>query len=186
MRYKYRCRYPTALAPFPHKHLPSPIGKARHAIDRTFTQSSSGIGVGLLGAVIGGLAAREVSDAAVRTRNRKEMESGTYHPRPHHDTEKARVISTVVGALVGGLGANALEKRFEAARERDWEQQQLWEKRWGRERDLPHYDTGKEHERDHGRGRTRGQRHDDWNDGYPSDRRRSQRLRSEERYQYRN
>lgn len=43
-------------------HFRSPPGKARRAIDSTFTQSSSGIGVCLLGAVVGGLAAREVSN----------------------------------------------------------------------------------------------------------------------------
>ncbi|KAK1597784.1 uncharacterized protein LY79DRAFT_666583 [Colletotrichum navitas] len=168
----------------------SPIGKARHAIDNTFTQSSSGIGVGLLGAVIGGLAAREVSDATVRTRNRKEMENGTYRPRSPREIEKARVITTVVGALVGGLGANALERRFEVARQRDREQQEAWERKWGRERDLPHYDTGRDHELDHGRGRPRNRRRDEWDDGYfrdhPYDDRRAGRLRSEERYTYRN
>ncbi|OHE92299.1 hypothetical protein CORC01_12414 [Colletotrichum orchidophilum] len=166
----------------------SPIGKVRHAVDSTFTQSSSGIGVGLLGAVVGGLAAREVSDATVRSRNRKEIDNGTYRPRSPRETEKARVISTVVGALVGGLGANAIERRFEVARERDREQQLAWERKWGRERNLPHYDTGRDHDWDNGRGRLRNRRRDEWNDGYPDygyeDRR--GRLRSEERYSYRN
>ncbi|KAK2010283.1 hypothetical protein LZ32DRAFT_607599 [Colletotrichum eremochloae] len=168
----------------------SPISKARHAIDNTFTQSSSGIGVGLLGAVVGGLAAREVSDATVRTRNRKEMEHGTYRPRSPREAEKARVITTVVGALVGGLGANALERRFEVARQRDREQQEAWERKWGRERDLPHYDTGRDHELNHGRGRSRDRRRDQWDDAYsrdhPYDDRRAGRLRSEERCAYRN
>ncbi|GKT49435.1 uncharacterized protein ColSpa_09616 [Colletotrichum spaethianum] len=133
-RYRPRSLPPQALAvgrPRSRSRPRSPIGKARHALDNTFTQSSSGIGVGLLGAVVGGLAAREVSDATVRTRNRKEMENGTFRPRSPRETEKARVISTVVGALVGGLGANAIEKRFEVARRRDREQQEAWERRWG-------------------------------------------------------
>ncbi|KAJ0298991.1 hypothetical protein COL5a_009646 [Colletotrichum fioriniae] len=158
----------------------SPIGKARHAVDHTFTQSSSGIGVGLLGAVVGGLAAREVSDATVRSRTRKEMENGTYRPRSPREAEKARVISTVVGALVGGLGANAIERRFEVARERDREQQLAWERKWGR---------GRDHDVDHGRGRLRNRHRDEWNDGYPDygyQDRRGGRLRSEERYSYRN
>ncbi|WDK09526.1 hypothetical protein CGRA01v4_00805 [Colletotrichum graminicola] len=193
-RHRPRSLPPQALAlggrPRSRSRPRSPIGKARHAIDNTFTQSSSGIGVGLLGAVIGGLAAREVSDATVRTRNRKEMENGTYRPRSPRETEKARVITTVVGALVGGLGANALERRFEIARQRDREQQEAWERKWGRERDLPHYDTGRDHELDHGRGRPRNRRRDEWDDGYPRDHpyddRRAGRLRSEERYTYRN
>ncbi|KAJ3943887.1 uncharacterized protein N0V96_006820 [Colletotrichum fioriniae] len=159
---------------------PDPIGKARHAVDHTFTQSSSGIGVGLLGAVVGGLAAREVSDATVRSRTRKEMENGTYRPRSPREAEKARVISTVVGALVGGLGANAIERRFEVARERDREQQLAWERKWGR---------GRDHDVDHGRGRLRNRHRDEWNDGYPDygyQDRRGGRLRSEERYSYRN
>ncbi|OLN91996.1 hypothetical protein CCHL11_01657 [Colletotrichum chlorophyti] len=172
-----------------HSRSRSPISKARHAVDNTFSQSSSGIGVGLLGAVVGGLAAREVSDATVRSRNRKEMENGTYHPRSTRESDKARVISTVVGALVGGLGANALERRFESARAKDREQQEAWERKWGRERDLPHYDMGKDHELDHGRGRPRDRRRDDWDDrfrGRDYEDRYSGRLRSEERYQYRN
>ncbi|KAF0316569.1 hypothetical protein GQ607_016215 [Colletotrichum asianum] len=142
----------------PRSRPRTPLSKARHTVDHTFSNSSSGIGVGLLGAVVGGLAAREVSDAALRNRTRKEIEKGTYHPRSPHDAEKARVISTVVGALVGGLGANALERRFESARERDHVQQAAWERRWGRE-----------HERDHGRGRPRARRHDDWDDDYYRD-----------------
>ncbi|KAK1998873.1 hypothetical protein LX36DRAFT_633582 [Colletotrichum falcatum] len=192
-RHRPRSLPPQALSlgrPRSRSRPRSPIGKARHAIDNTFTQSSSGIGVGLLGAVIGGLAAREVSDAAVRTRNRKEMEHGTYRPRSPHEIEKARVITTVVGALVGGLGANALEKRFEVARQRDREQQEAWERKWGRERDLPHYDTGRDHELYHGRGRPHDRRRDEWDDGcswdHPCDDRRAARLRSEERYAYRN
>ncbi|GKT57288.1 hypothetical protein ColTof4_11441 [Colletotrichum tofieldiae] len=192
-RHRPRSLPPQALAvgrPRSRSRPRSPIGKALHAIDNTFTQSSSGIGVGLLGAVVGGLAAREVSDATVRTRNRKEIENGTYRPRSPRETEKARVISTVVGALVGGLGANALERRFEVARHRDREQQESWERKWGRERDLPHYDTGRDHEMDHGRGRPRDRRRDEWDDGYsrdyPYDDRRAGRLRSEERYAYRN
>ncbi|KAJ0166286.1 hypothetical protein CTA2_7927 [Colletotrichum tanaceti] len=192
-RYRPRSLPPQALAvgrPRPRSRPRSPIGKARHAIDNTFTESSSGIGVGLLGAVVGGLAAREVSDATVRTRNHKEMENGTYRPRSPRETEKARVISTVVGALVGGLGANALERRFEVARRRDREQQEAWERKWGRERDLPHYDTGRDHEMDHGRGRPRDRRRDEWHDGYPRDYpydgRRTGRLRSEERFAYKN
>ncbi|WYZ37409.1 hypothetical protein EsH8_II_000915 [Colletotrichum jinshuiense] len=173
----------------PRSRSRSPISKARHAVDNTFTQSSSGIGVGLLGAVVGGLAAREVSEATFRSRNRKEMENGTYHPRSPRETEKTRVISTVVGALVGGLGANALERRFEAARERDREQQLAWEKKWGRERNLPQYDTGRDHGLDHGRGRPRDRHRDDWVNSYPRDYvyddRRAGRLRSEERYPYR-
>ncbi|ROT34950.1 hypothetical protein SODALDRAFT_353392 [Sodiomyces alkalinus F11] len=140
-----------------------PIDKARDAADRTFSQTPSGLGVGLLGAVVGGLAAREVNDTARARRHRTASSpppprrrspysprspyssssgsspvrhrhpgrGGNHHRNDDEDERTSRLVSTVVGALVGGLGANALERRFENARERHRAQQGAWERKWG-------------------------------------------------------
>ncbi|KAM0277976.1 hypothetical protein ACHAQH_005430 [Verticillium albo-atrum] len=113
-----------------HSHHRGPVGRARHAVDSTFTQTSSGLGVGLLGAVVGGLAAREASDAATRSRDKKDAVAGAYIGHSG-ETDRSRVVSTVVGAIVGGLGANAIEKRFENARGRHRREQEAWERKWG-------------------------------------------------------
>lgn len=84
--------------------------KARNTVQDTFTNTPSGIGVGVLGAILGGLAAHGAADATARSRS---------SPREH---QKARLISTVVGAAVGGLGANAFEKK-RANRQRDRERE---------------------------------------------------------------
>ena len=98
-----RRRDSSALSPVPRHRSRSPPDKARRALGATFTSSSSGLGVGVLGAIVGGLAAREVSDVA--TRRREAGRQG--------GSDKARLVSTLVGAAVGGLGANALERKFE-------------------------------------------------------------------------
>ncbi|KAK4242134.1 hypothetical protein C8A03DRAFT_29719 [Achaetomium macrosporum] len=86
----------------------SPLGKARALLASTFTPSTSGLGAGVLGAIVGGLAAAEVS----------EHHHHRHHHHHHHsdsrERERHRLLSTVVGAAVGGLGANAIEKRLEA------------------------------------------------------------------------
>lgn len=55
-------------------------------------------------------------------------------------------MSTIVGAAVGGLGANALEKRIEKSRSKTKDEQGRWEKKWGREAK----DSGDRRERDVG------------------------------------
>ncbi|EEY17308.1 predicted protein [Verticillium alfalfae VaMs.102] len=138
-----------------HSHDRSPIDRACRAVDSTFTQTSSGLGVGLLGAVVGGLAAREASDAATRSRDKKDASVGSYKGRKS-ETDRSRVVSTVVGAIVGGLGANAIEKRFEHARERHRREQEAWERKWGSPGGRPR--------RDDSRGRVYG-RDLGWSDG---------------------
>ncbi|KAI1428393.1 hypothetical protein F5Y12DRAFT_22929 [Xylaria sp. FL1777] len=104
----------------------SPIEKAKRFVDNTFTDSTTGLGVGVLGALVGGLAARE---AVELTSNREKK------PRSHdEDAEHKRnqLISTVVGAAVGALGANAVEKRLEVRRARDDIKQEKWERKWRR------------------------------------------------------
>ena len=69
----------------------SPMAKARHVLKDTFSQSNSGLGVGVLGAIVGGIAAREASEATIRAR-------GKGHSGDH---EKSRLVSTIIGAAVG-------------------------------------------------------------------------------------
>ncbi|TGJ80699.1 hypothetical protein E0Z10_g8069 [Xylaria hypoxylon] len=101
----------------------SPIGKAKRFVDSTFTDSTTGLGVGVLGALVGGLAARE---AVELTSNREKGHND--------DAERKRnqLIGTMVGAAVGALGANAVEKRIEVRRARDDIKQEKWERKWRR------------------------------------------------------
>ncbi|KAI1300773.1 hypothetical protein F5Y03DRAFT_223624 [Xylaria venustula] len=103
----------------------SPIEKAKRFVEGTFTDSTTGLGVGVLGALVGGLAAREAVDL---TSNRDRQHS---KGRGHDDAEHKRnqLIGTVVGAAVGALGANAVEKRIEVRRARD---DRAWERKWRR------------------------------------------------------
>ncbi|TPX13237.1 uncharacterized protein E0L32_006437 [Thyridium curvatum] len=113
-----------------HDHPHSPLDKARHALNHTFTPSTSGLGVGVLGAIVGGLAAREVSEATARNKEKSAPQHGS--GAKDEDRDRARLVSTLIGAAVGGLGANALEKRLEKGRKEDREEQEAWERKWGR------------------------------------------------------
>jgi hypothetical protein len=118
----------------------SPLGKARKFVGDTFTDSTTGISVGVLGALVGGLAAREAADYRYKGNNH------------HHDPEHKRnqLISTVVGAAVGALGANAIEKRIENHRARDEVKQERWERKWrpGDYTDGPDNSAGVEERRE--------------------------------------
>ncbi|KAG8160298.1 hypothetical protein KVR01_009834 [Diaporthe batatas] len=134
--------------PSAHAHSPvrhdsgprSPIQDARHLIHSTFSNSNSGLGIGVLGALAGGLIAhdRRVAD------------------------HKSPLIPTIVGAAVAGLAANAFEKRIEVAKVRNAEKQEAWERKWGPGlrpdmRDGPGQETG----RPRGRRRSSGIYYDD-------------------------
>ncbi|KAL1903683.1 hypothetical protein Sste5346_000312 [Sporothrix stenoceras] len=109
----------------------SPLEKVKHAADKTFSTSKSGIGVGVLGALVGGFAAHEAAEAASRARDKRDHR--------HHgskDHQKAALISTLVGAAVGGLGANAIGKRIEHHRQE-------------RNHDDDDYDRDRSRDRDH-------------------------------------
>lgn len=148
-----------------HERNVSPLSKARHVFNQTFSHSTSGLGVGVLGAIVGGLAAREASEATVRARNNNNHDGDHHHrPESHREHQKSRLISTIVGAAVGGLGANALEKRLEAARERDREKQAEWERKWGKDGGAERHRERDREPDDIRRGRRRKSRDDDSND----------------------
>lgn len=100
-----------------------PLEKARDLVDNTFTNSNTGLRVGVLGAIVGGLIAREASGAT------------THRPRSrgHRGSDNGPLVSTIVGAAVGGLAANAVEKRIEVGRVKTAEREEAWERKWGRD-----------------------------------------------------
>lgn len=117
----------------------SPIQDARHLIHNTFSNSNSGLGIGVLGALAGGLIAHEATGAGgTRSRARSHARRGPDHKSP--------LIPTIVGAAVAGLAANAFEKRMEVAKLRNAEKQEAWERKWG---------PGPEEDRGRRRGRRR-------------------------------
>ncbi|KAH8769788.1 hypothetical protein F5883DRAFT_551975 [Diaporthe sp. PMI_573] len=133
----------------------SPIQDARHLIHNTFSNSNSGLGLGVLGALAGGLIAHEASGGnGARSRARSHGRRGPDHKSP--------LIPTIVGAAVAGLAANAFEKRMEVAKVRNAEKQEAWERRWRPDsradmRDGPDEDRG----RRRGRRRSSGIYYDD-------------------------
>ncbi|KAF3070835.1 hypothetical protein GL218_00649 [Daldinia childiae] len=140
----------------------TPVDKARNFVDNNFSNSTAGLGIGVLGALVGGLAAREAVDATHKNNG--------HH---HHETpeqKRKQLIGTMVGAAVGALGANAVEKRLEVRRERDRLEQEEWERKYRPDRDViekreviarPRDSSGSSwrrdwDERDYGRSRSRG------------------------------
>ncbi|KAI1139783.1 hypothetical protein F5Y05DRAFT_332462 [Hypoxylon sp. FL0543] len=104
-----------------HGRTRSPVEKAKNFVDGAFTDSTAGLGVGVLGALVGGLAAREAVDATSK-------HSGHHHEDPA--LKRNQLIGTMVGAAVGALGANAVEKRLEVRREKERIKQERWERKF--------------------------------------------------------
>lgn len=121
----------------------SPLSRARGAVEDNFSNSATGIGAGLLGAVVGGLVAREASDAATRHKHKT---------RGYEDENenRTRLVSTILGAVAGGLGANAIANRVEDSRDRDRRRQIDWERErsYVREEEMPRYDRRRSGDRD--------------------------------------
>ncbi|KAK4207605.1 hypothetical protein QBC37DRAFT_433205 [Rhypophila decipiens] len=88
----------------------TPMSKARQAISSTFSDSTTGLATGVIGAVLGGLAAREASE--------KVLTNKGGHGHGHHHSGKEALLSTIAGAAVGALGANVIEKRIESSRKK--------------------------------------------------------------------
>ncbi|KAK7403582.1 hypothetical protein QQX98_010634 [Neonectria punicea] len=164
---------------------PSPISRARNVVEDNFSNSATGIGAGLLGAVVGGLVAREANDAA----SRKKHKSKGY--RETDDEDRNRMVSTILGAVAGGLASNAIANRVEDSRDRDRARQYEWERRYGREEDRHRYDAMRIESgpRDDRRGRALPPPDDDDDDlvydDPQYDDRRPARRRSEESYRFR-
>ncbi|KXJ89620.1 hypothetical protein Micbo1qcDRAFT_164898 [Microdochium bolleyi] len=98
----------------------SPVDRAKHFVNDNFSNSTTGLGISVLGALVGGLAAREAVEL-----------TGKQNSRQHHedpDYKRNQMIGTVVGAAVGALGANAFEKRLENNRDREKRQESEWER----------------------------------------------------------
>ncbi|KAH7134835.1 hypothetical protein B0J13DRAFT_528941 [Dactylonectria estremocensis] len=165
---------------------PSPVSRARNAVEDNFSNSATGIGAGLLGAVVGGLVAREASEAASRKKHKSKGYGGA------DDDDRTRMVSTILGAVAGGLASNAIANRVEDSRDRDRARQYEWERRYGREEDLPRYDAGRAdpgRSRDTRRDRALPPPEDDDDDLVYGDQRyddrRPSRRRSEESYRFR-
>ncbi|KAM5348537.1 hypothetical protein ACJ41O_008361 [Fusarium nematophilum] len=130
------------------RRSPSPVTRARSAVEDNFSNSATGIGAGLLGAVVGGLVAREASEAATRHKHKT---------RGYEDDNenRTRLVSTILGAVAGGLGANAIANRVEDSRDRDRARQDEWERerRYVREEEMPRYERRRSGDRDRGRDR---------------------------------
>ncbi|KND92760.1 hypothetical protein TOPH_02599 [Tolypocladium ophioglossoides CBS 100239] len=159
------------------------LGRARSVVRDNFSNTPAGIGVGLLGAVVGGIVANKASEAAFKHRH-KAGAGG--RARRHSDEAAPRMVSTILGAVAGGLGANAIANKVEDSRDRGRNRQLAWEGRHGREEDLPHYDSGRPGDLDHrnGRGRLYDDDDDD-DDDYDhvrDDDRRSSRSRRSRRH----
>lgn len=100
-----------------------PVRRAQRLLKGTFSNSTSGLGVGILGAIVGGLVAREASESATQDQGpRRRRQSSP-------DQDRKKLISTVLGAAVGGLGANAIGKRLEKTRDRIRDHQDAWEEK---------------------------------------------------------
>lgn len=165
----------------------SPMSKARNAMQDNFTNSTAGIGASLIGAIAGGYAGRVASGHV----SDKKKGGGRRRRSDADKDERIRLGATILGAALGGLGANALTNRFEDSKERTRGKQAAWEDRFGPDDDLPHYDSGRRSELDHrnGRGALRGREDDEDDDyDYVYDRRDDRRMRrqdSDDSYRYR-
>ncbi|EQL03661.1 hypothetical protein OCS_00617 [Ophiocordyceps sinensis CO18] len=112
---------------------PDPPERARGIVQDSFSQTSTGIGYGLLGAVVGGFVANRASEAALKQRRRTSSHGG-------QSADEARLF-TVLGAVAGGLGANAVARKVEDDRERH--RLRMWQGRYGSEDDLGRYESSR-------------------------------------------
>ncbi|KJZ78869.1 hypothetical protein HIM_01642 [Hirsutella minnesotensis 3608] len=116
-----------------------PVERARSIVQDNFSQTTTGLGVGLLGAVVGGFVANRASEIALNQR-RSSSSSG----RSRGSSATPRLVSTVLGAVAGGLGANAIARKVETERQKH--RQQMWEGRYASDDDLGRYESSKKNE----------------------------------------
>ncbi|KAJ4404240.1 hypothetical protein N0V85_004924 [Neurospora sp. IMI 360204] len=110
------------------RRSPSPL---RNKAKDLFSPSTAALGVGVLGAIVGGLAAREATEHAAGHRHKSDKSHGGHSSRSRKEEErerKAALISTIVGAAVGGLGANVIEKKFEEKKRVEQEEKRARER----------------------------------------------------------
>lgn len=122
---------------------PAPL---RHKGKDLFSPSTAALGVGVLGAIVGGLAAREATEHASYRHHKSNKSYDGHRSRKDESRErKAALISTIVGAAVGGLGANAIERKLEEKKKLEEGEKRAREKggyRELRDRNLNHDDYG--------------------------------------------
>lgn len=148
-----RRRSPSSSSSSSSECLP---GRVRGVVKDNFTDSRSGLGVGILGALVGGIVAHEVSHTAVRTRDKKAPGGRSRKSDLVAASEKGSKFATLAGAVVGGLGANAMEKRFEDSRRRDKLTRDDWVRKWGEDGGFWQNDSGWSLNPPRGRSRRRG------------------------------
>ena len=129
------------------RRSPSPISRAQSMMADNFTNSTAGIGAGLIGAVVGGFVAKGASERAARRNNRD------HDSRPNDSDGRAHLLTTIAGAVAGGLGANAVANRLQDARTRGRARQKMWETNFGPSDRLPHYDSARPADLNHRNGR---------------------------------
>ncbi|KAK2612851.1 hypothetical protein QQS21_001131 [Conoideocrella luteorostrata] len=120
------------------EHVSGAIRRPSGIIRSSFSQTKAGISAGIVGAVVGGLVAKQAAEAAIRQRWKQDDRS-----RRRSTEAMPHMASTLLGAVAGGLGANAITHKLEGARERRKNDKLAWDKRYGQEEDLPYYDTGR-------------------------------------------
>jgi hypothetical protein len=87
-----------------------PNSSGGRGIDRVFSTSDKGLGASAVGAVAGGLLAYEAGKS-----NKK----------------RDPWLTTLVGAAIGGLGANVLEKQYEKKKDKRDARNDRWEQKFG-------------------------------------------------------
>ncbi|KAK3191847.1 hypothetical protein K4F52_002273 [Lecanicillium sp. MT-2017a] len=120
----------------------SPLSRARSVMEDNFTHSTRGIGASVLGAVVGGFVANKASGAAFGDKDKGRRHHGKHHQRRHSaggDHNVPQAVSTLLGAVAGGLGANAIAHRVEESRDRKNSRHQIgWD--GGSRRSYDDYD----------------------------------------------
>lgn len=152
------------------KRAHTPLGRARDAVEDNFTSSTAGIGVGILGAVVGGFVANRASEAALQNRHKGRS-------RRHSDDNMPRLASTILGAVAGGLGANALTNHFEDKHEHTREREHAWGHHPGRDDRYDYRRSGDYNSRSQSRGIGYDREVDDYDNVY-EDKRYERRRRS--------
>lgn len=87
----------------------------KEEIEKNFTKTPAGITGGVVGAVVGGWAARKMQTAR----------DGGHHGKTSH------AAVTLLGAAVGGLAVNAIIDKWEDKKLKTEEKQDKWEEKYG-------------------------------------------------------